>query len=74
MNDTKLFFNNFYSKDPYEIKLVANIYGKHADIILERSLKMEILPWNKFQFSSEHIYLRENIQDFDLTHCVRYSK
>ena len=36
-------------------------------------LKKDFSPWHKFQFSSEHIYLRENIQDFDITHCIRYS-
>ena len=34
-------------------------------------LKMEFSPWHKFQFSSEHIYLRENNKAFGRTDCIK---
>ena len=33
---------------------------------------MEFLPWHKIQFSSEHIYLRENNLHFDQTDCIKF--
>ena len=32
---------------------------------------MEFSPWHKFQFSSEHIYLRENNKSFGQTDCIK---
>ena len=34
-------------------------------------LKVEFSPWHQFQFSSEHIYLRENNKAFGQTDCIK---